>query len=209
MNICVENLVAGKAGSVVVTCPACGNSGTFNKITDNDLHVYNGPNGYWLGHRMCPNDKCGAHVFFVKKGNGEIKTYPAIRIDFRSENIPPRIKSTLSEAISCYSEGCYVAAAIMVRRTLEELCEDKKSSGDNLKKKIEHLKSIVVLPQELFEALNELRLFGNDAAHIESKEFEKVGKEGVEIAIELTKEILKAVYQMESLVKRLKSFKKT
>ena len=96
----------------------------------------------------------------------------------------------------------------MVRRTLEELCEDKGIKADNLKKRVKGLKTAVVLPNGLLEALDELRLLGNDAAHIESKEYDKVGKEEVDIVIELTKEILKGVYQMDTLVARLKKLKK-
>jgi|GEM_PF-2143365 len=42
---------------------------------------------------------------------------------------------------------------------------------------------------------------------IESKDYDNIGEE-VSIAIELTKEILKSVYQMENLVSRLKKLKK-
>ena len=101
-----------------------------------------------------------------------------------------------------------MAAAIMVRRTLEELCDDKASQGDDLKKRIENLQGNVLLPKELFEAMDELRLLGNDAAHIESKDYDNIGSDEVEIAIELTKEILKGVYQMDTLLSKLKGLKK-
>jgi len=91
--------------------------------------------------------------------------YPKSRIDFNTENIPDQIRSTFVEAVTCHSEQCYAASAIMVRRTLEELCENKSCMGGNLQKRIEALKVNVVLPKELFEALDELRLLGNDAAH--------------------------------------------
>jgi hypothetical protein len=41
------------------------------------------------------------------------------------------------------------------------------------------------------DGLDDLRLLGNDAAHIESKEFDAIGQEEVEIGIEFTKEVLK------------------
>jgi len=50
-------------------------------------------------------------------------------------------------------------------------------------------------------------LLGNDAAHIESQEYTKVGKEEVEIGIELAKEVLKAVYQYAALLGRLRALK--
>src|SRR5690606_30975361 len=103
----------------------------------------------------------------------------------------------------------YVASAIMVRRTLEELCEDKGCTGKNLSERLKSLKGSVVLPSELLDAFDELRLLGNDAAHIESKNYDQIGREEVGVAIELAKEILKGVYQMSSLVEKLRKLKRT
>jgi hypothetical protein len=50
----------------------------------------------------------------------------------------------------------------------------------------------IVLP---IDGLDDLRLLGNDAAHIESQEFTTVSKEEVEIGIEFAKEVLKATFQ--------------
>ncbi len=101
-----------------------------------------------------------------------------------------------------------MASAIMIRKTLEEICLDKGATGDNLYKRIENLKSTIVLPKELLSAMQELRLLGNDAAHLEAKTFEQIGKDELEISIELTKEILKAVYQYESLLEKIQGLKK-
>jgi hypothetical protein len=199
--------------SVVTKCPICGNGGTFEPLESEDVFIHDEGAGamYTVGHRICPNRDCSAYLFFCKrKGPAEaLFTFPSLRIDFKTENIPEKIRSCLKEAIACHAEGCYVASAIMVRRTLEELCEDKATKGDNLKKRIECLKSAVVLPKELFVAMDELRLLGNDAAHIESKEYDKIGEDEVAVAIELTKEVLKSVYQMDTLVAKLRSLKKS
>jgi hypothetical protein len=55
---------------------------------------------------------------------------------------------------------------------------------------------------------DELRLLGNDAAHINAKDYDKIGPKESQLAIELAKELLKAVYQYASLVDRLKALKK-
>ena len=96
----------------------------------------------------------------------------------------------------------------MVRRTLEEVCSDRGASGNDLKNRLKALRSVIVLPTELLDAADELRILGNDAAHLEAKVYDEVGKEEVEAAIDLCKEILKAVYQLSSLVQRLRSLKK-
>jgi hypothetical protein len=55
--------------------------------------------------------------------------------------------------------------------------------------------------------MNELRLLGNDAAHIEAQTFSEIGKEEIEVSLEFAKEILKAVYQYENLLQKLKKLK--
>lgn len=206
MLIKIPNYSQGGGNPLSIRCPGCGNIGTFEPLRNiPDVFAAN----LWLCHRRCPNPNCHAHVFCIHDNSGSVlRTYPAQRIDFDPKNIPDRIVKTFIEAISCNAENLHVATAIMIRRTLEELCEDKKAIGNTLKDRIGSLKSIVVLPTELFAALDDLRLLGNDAAHIEAKTYDSIGPAEIEVAIELTKEILKAVYQLDDLVLRLRSLKK-
>lgn len=159
MYVKVNNPNQADAGNIVTKCPICGNGGTFDKLPCNDLIVGRAPlDTYYFGQRRCPNKDCNAHIFFVRFKNDNLITYPSLKIDFNAANIPDPIKATFEEAITCHAEECYVASAIMIRRTLEELCENKQCQGGNLKQRIDALKSSVVLPVELFEALDELRI---------------------------------------------------
>jgi hypothetical protein len=97
----------------------------------------------------------------------------------------------------------------MVRKTLEELCHDRSATGANLKDRLRNLGTRIVLPQELLNGLDDLRLLGNDAAHIESQEFDNVGRDEVEIGVQFAKEVLKAVYQYSDLLAKLRSLKRT
>ena len=115
----------------------------------------------------------------------------------------------MDEAIKCHSNACYIATAIMVRRVLEELCSDQKAEGKHLHNRIEALKTIITLPVDLFEAMMELKILGNDAAHVVAKDYDNAGREEVEVALELAKELLKAVYQHSALVNRLRSLGKS
>jgi hypothetical protein len=153
---------------------------------------------------------CNNLVFFIFRPSPQqlIISYPAERIDFDSTNIPARVLATLEEAITCHASNCFVAAAIMVRKSLEVLCADRGAQGDNLKVRIKGLGTKILLPTELLDGLDDLRLLGNDAAHIESKEYDTIGKEEVEIGIEFAKEVLKAVYQYSALLNRLRALKK-
>lgn len=189
-------------------CPGCGQLGTFELLLGNaqDLVV---PGGICVGERRCPNVNCHALVFVVWQNNQIVRSYPAVRIDFDKTNIPAAIVLAFEEAITCHANECFIASAIMVRKTLEELCRERGAQGKDLKERIRSLGTKIVLPQELLDGLDDLRLLGNDAAHIESREYDQVGKEEVEVGIEFTKEVLKATYQYSALLSRLRGLKKT
>lgn len=96
---------------------------------------------------------------------------------------------------------------MLIRKCLEQLCENKGALGDNLRARIKALESRVVLPVVLFSALDDLRLLGNDAAHVEAKSYDSISREEVEAGIAVTKEILKAVFQLDEIVERLRVLK--
>ncbi len=196
--------------TVSLRCPGCRQVGTFDPVHQNvsDLTLSQTPTAI-LGQRCCPNPDCRGHVFFAKQGNKLVVSYPAERIDFNTTNIPASVVAALEEAITSHANRCFVAAAMMIRKALEELCRDRKAQGDNLKSRIRQLGSKVVLPSELLDGLDDLRLLGNDAAHIESRQYDKVGQEEVEVGIEFAKEVLKAVYQYSALLNRLRGLKKS
>ncbi len=205
-QLCIRGVGKAVPPSAVVKgrCPLCGRDATFGNVGASDL-LY----GIWeLGIRRCPNDACLANIFFISSKGSLRATFPAQRVAFETTGIPERIVRTLQEAITCHAEKCFVASAIMIRRTLEEICHEKGAQGQSLKQRIESLRDKVVVPKELFEGMDELRLLGNDAAHIESREYENIGEAEVEVGIDFAKEILKAVYQYENLLGRLKDLRK-
>jgi hypothetical protein len=203
----IAGIHATEAASHIVSlrCPACRRHGTFEKTIPHDLL---GPEGEFLGQRRCPNPECHAHVFVAIRQNRVIASYPPERIDFDPVNVPAQVLAALEEAITCHASSCYIAAAIMVRKTLEELCRERGATGPNLKGRIKALQTKVILPPELLEGLDDLRLLGNDAAHVESQEYNQVGREEVEVGIEFAREVLKAVYQYSALLQRLRGLKR-
>jgi hypothetical protein len=204
-----QGLQQSAAGNLSIRCPACKQIGTFTTIGQ-DIAFRDRDNSYkTVGHRMCPNPPCHAHLFVVVGDNNAIRiSYPPERIDFDSTGVPAVIMESLEEAITCHANQCYVAAAIMVRKTLENLCSAQAANGPNLKERIKALGSKVVLPPDLLNGLDDLRLLGNDAAHIESQTYNKVSQDEIEVAIEFTKEVLKAIYQYAALLAKLQKLKK-
>lgn len=186
-------------------CPHCGHNGTFESVGTDIINT-----NKIFGIRRCPNGNCFGHLFFVYETQSKkiIITYPSDTIPFDKENIPENVLNAFQEAITSHANNCFTASAIMIRKTLEEICKDRDATGKDLYNRLINLGEKIVIPKELIEGMQELRLLGNDAAHIESNTFNNIGKTEVEISVEFTKEILKAVYQYESLLGKLKSLKK-
>jgi Domain of unknown function (DUF4145) len=201
-----SNYGVGQAETVNLRCPACGRLGTFAGYQN--VHDIVLPGGQRLGTRICPNQQCCEVVFISVDDDGKSLSYPAERLDFEPTNIPTKIVASFEEAITDHANRCFKSAAIMVRRTLEEICADRNATGADLKARIKSLGSTIVIPRELLDAADELRVLGNDAAHLEAKVYDDVGKDEVELAIDLCKEILKAVYQYRSLLDRLRTLQK-
>lgn len=188
-------------------CPACRKNGTFDKLgTDLSLGFPGQPNCV-AGQRRCPDPECHAHLFFWQSGE-VVVTYPPETIDFDASDLPDGVRGSLQEAILCHANGAFFAAAIMVRKTLEELCLDRNAEGDNLSQRINALRDEVTLAAVFFDGLHDLRLLGNDAAHPESRHYETVDKKAVEIALGLTKQVLQAVYQSSYWRDRLEALKR-
>lgn len=211
MKISLKNVMFNSFTNIATRCPHCGHFGTFSRVGLNDCITYNTstlqPENY-LGIRKCPNEKCNGHLFFISDSKGNIiSVSPSETIPFDKENIPNKVLNAFEEAIKCHSNSCFIASAIMIRKTLEEICIERGATGSNLFKKLQDLGSKILIPKELLIGMNELRLLGNDAAHIEAQTFSEIGKEEIEVSLEFAKEILKAVYQYEHLLQKLKQLK--
>lgn len=205
------------ATSLNVRCPACRQMGSFHGVNLNDLHwgnPYKSPSGgnanqsCKLGVRKCPNLECQAVLFWGQQGDERV-LYPPEVIDFDATSLPDNIVASLQEAIKCHAAGCYRAAALMIRRVLEEICDDKGLTGKDLQTRLAGISTVAAIPVELVTAANDLRLMGNDAAHIVAKTYDDIGEQEVNIAISLAKELLKAVYQYSALLAQLHAYRKT
>jgi hypothetical protein len=200
---------------VSIRCPHCRELGSFNTLGHaKGYSKYGkiGPNvqaaGYFASIRICPNLKCRGLVLVIEDAAGvTLEIEPPQLLDFNPDGLAPRLRQTLTEAIACHGAGAYKAAAMMVRRLLEEICDENNAAGTNLHQRLAELRTIIVLPEPLFEAMNELKALGNDAAHVEAKAYDNIGAEEAADSIELAKEIVKALYQLKGLIARLQARK--
>lgn len=201
--------------AVSIRCPHCRELGSFNLVGNAKSYFKQGRVGsnavqgtYYASMRLCPNVKCKGLVFVIEDATGMVaEIEPPQLLDFNPDGLPSRLQQTLKEAVACHGVGAYRAAAMMVRRLLEEICEENKATGANLHQRLGSLRTAIVLPEPLFEAMNELKALGNDAAHVEAKAYDNIGANEAEDLIELAKEIVKALYQLKGLIARLQARK--
>lgn len=188
-----------------INCPFCGAFGTF-KHTGTSL-MMGGETILCL--QYCPSGTCnGIVIFILNKHHNILKTYPGLGRPINTEDVPETITAAFREAVACFANNCYVAAAIMIRKTLEEICRENEAVGSNLYKRLDHLATTIMIPQALKDGMHDLRLLGNDAAHIETDTYKAIGREELEISIDFTQEIIKALYQYKGLLDKLRSLKK-
>ncbi|MEM7659058.1 MAG: DUF4145 domain-containing protein [Bacteroidota bacterium] len=190
-----------------LNCPHCGADAIFSSF--HSISIEAEGSRFNLNHSVCPNYDCKGYVFIITDFDDHelVDSFPRTKIDFDPEDIPEEIIACLEEAIECEANQCYVAAAIMVRKALELLCDHVQAEGKSLFHRLEKLQERIILPLALKKSLHNLRLLGNDAAHVNSKTYLKIEDEEAEISIEITKKLLEAVFQLNTLVQRLEDLK--
>jgi len=221
MEISWSIIEADKTPKLFHKCPYCNEKTLFLPIDNNfkDLildYSYCTNHDHEAKHlclKKCSNPDCNQVVAFLFLLNANItgcdidgepeyeqdivyiKTLPEVDNIVYIEHVPANINNSFYEAQKCFQTGCYMASAVMIRKTLEELCEDKKIKGKNLEQKINNLISANLIPEELGNDLHELRELGNDGAHIELKNFDKISNKEVKAAIEAVKSVLIMLYE--------------
>jgi len=210
MNYKIEGFEFVDNPPVALTCPHCGKPGTFEPlgplIRAKELGT---PYHVDYGLCRCPNPLCHGFRFYRMSSKGELDPYPMVNFPFDKKNLPDSICRLLDELSITFSNACYIASGILIRRILEELCHLQDIKGDTLKKRIIGLADKIVIPVALKEAFNELRLLGNDAAHVESTAFDEISTEEINIGVILITEILKATYQLDELLEKIQGLKKS
>ena len=189
---------------VTAKCPRCGKSSILEALAQDIVVIGDTA----CGQRRCPDPDCHAHMFVVVSKSKVLASYPPARIDFDPRNIPAPVLAPFEEALNCLASGYHTASAIMIRRTLESICDERGAKGKDLKDRISDLASKVIIPGELLDGMDELRILGNDAAHVNAISYLSISEEELAIAAEFAKEILKALYQYAALLDRLRALKK-
>jgi len=79
--------------------------------------------------------------------------------------VPKNIQRIFESARSCFETGNYEPCIIMCRKCLEAICIFMGVKKGRLEKRLQKLKDSGLIEERLYDWAEQLRLFGNDAAH--------------------------------------------
>jgi hypothetical protein len=136
------------------------------------------------------NDSYGPET--IEQGSDPFFVYPSRTIDKPHPSIPHEIADDWLEAQTALSSGNPKAAAVMVRRVLYSILQDRGCKLFPLKKGIEQLLAKERLPTIFDEWLPAIKEDGDDAAHPERALF--ISTENVTETLEYTSELLRFLY---------------
>ena len=124
-----------------------------------------------------------------------------------SDQVPGDVMNAAIEAEKCLAIGAYNACGVMARRAIDALCQNKSAAGDDLYRRLQHLRDTHAITPDLFEWAEELRIVGRSGAH---PEWEEVSPEEADYAVRFLREIVRYVYinPAERDARRLKETKK-
>lgn len=165
-----------------------------------------------MGYRQCKLHNCQeimtvtatCNIEYDENWQGEInrdlnpvdiKTSPLNSVFRINKNIPDKIADTFNEAQKCYAGDLYIASAIIIRKVLEEICNNLVIKAENLEKRIDKLVQIDKLKDIPTEYLHELRKFGNDAAHVNQKKYSEFTEKEIKIALNALNLLLEILYE--------------
>lgn len=221
--------------TVTRMCPYCDVTALFELLQQNNINlmayltkekrsanhvkeVYRGPYLY-AGLYRCQH--CNGVVYLLlqdKMVNIEGAAYPLgekIVIEMYPKRlpkvdpaIPPKIAEDYIEAVKCFEAGSAKGAAVLCRRSLQNIMLDKGAKGENLYEQLNELAKRRVITPDLAELGHTIRLFGNVGAHPSSDGLDEVSlKEASEI-LAFTEQLFMSLYVLPSRVQALRNRKK-
>lgn len=169
----------------LISCNQCRRKSIHNALARFQGTVFGDgmPDGYGEEHGLYRCGGCDSIIFIrdhwehedhFTDDNGEIdffvttKQYPPVLSnlsDIDTSDCPESIRNIVQEAASSLDNNNLLAATILARMTVEEICNDLGVKGRNLQQKIDSLCSSLSIDDEQKSLIHEIRIRGNDGAH--------------------------------------------
>jgi hypothetical protein len=120
-----------------------------------------------------------------------------------SSDVPPNISEAFAEASTALMAQCPRAAAVMARRTLEAMADDKGETQGTLAQRLTALDQKGILHPSLSEWAKEVRLIGNVGAHFDP--IEQVSINDARQLVSFVRELLQYIYELPAQLARRRS----
>jgi len=170
-----------KKSKIKIECSSCGKITPHSdrgRATETEIIDFDSQNGETIRdviewqHIFLQCEVC-EHVSLQVVSDWEdqpIQLYPPIK---DLSGVPATIKQSYVEAKKV-KDVSPVAFSVLIRKSLEYICEDKRASGRDLKSKLEDLGKRGIIPATLSRMTQAIRYFGNLGAHAT---YSKIGRE--------------------------------
>jgi hypothetical protein len=119
--------------------------------------------------------------------------YPSIKMSSSMSTVIPHEIASEYDAALKIQEISSVACAVLIRRTLEVMCQYEKAKGRDLNAKIQALATSGRIPQPLADMAQLTRQIGNLGAHVDPSN-DKVTEGDVTTMIDFLEAILEYLY---------------
>jgi hypothetical protein len=129
-----------------------------------------------------------------------IKGFYDFLSDDHQDELPGVIYDLYEEVIHAFNGDAAILAGIGLRTLVEAVCLDQNISGSNLQQKIQGLNKKGFISSAELPILDKLRIIGNVSAH----EIKSLSMEKLELALGIINHMLRSVYVLPKLNKRLK-----
>lgn len=114
--------------------------------------------------------------------------------------LPVLLRGLYTEVESAFKAEANILAGVGLRMLVEGICLQEKISGKNLQEKIKNLQVSGQLSVNAVPILDKLRVIGNFSAH----EIKGFSIEKLEVALDIINHVLKSIYVLPKINKRLK-----
>lgn len=113
------------------------------------------------------------------------------------------IRDTYKEALTCFQAELYTSSVAMCRKTIELLClYFEIEETYNLSSKLAKMREIKIIDNKLYEWVNQLKKFGNDALHTTSKFSKEDAQDILDFTYVIVEYCIDFDYKFDRLLKR-------
>jgi hypothetical protein len=184
----------------ITTCPHCGKTAAHELIHREDYTDGNDDSQEerWLAILKC--SKCGRPSIYRDEWDGKKEKWHAILVypipRRAPEEVPAKIRKRFDDALGMRNQSLSLTA-VGLRKTLEDICNDKKAQGETLNQRFAYLGDNGFIPQPLSELMQSSPTIGKIGSHFGNME---ISQEEVDALIEYTLAVFECLYIVQARI---------